>query len=141
MPSALVLDDSPARLRSFRRGLVGLAHTVLFDRAAEAIDHLRENAPTVVFLDHDLTDYGRDVDDAGTGMDVVSYLCAHADRLAANTRVVIHSLNPLAAPMMAKCLHGCGYRCLRTPFIWEHPELLATAVDGSLFPPPKKTVS
>lgn len=139
MTTALVVDDSPSRSRSFRRELIG-THVVVFDRAPEAIDWLRDHAPDIIFLDFDLHEYGLDIEDSGTGMDIVQYLCQSHDRLG-GAAVVVHSLNADAGPAMVRLLHGCGYRACQHTHIWEQPQALAKAVDGTLFPPPKKTVS
>lgn len=139
MTTALVLDDSPGRGRSFRRELIG-AHVVLFDRAPEAVDWLRDHTADVIFLDFDLHEYGLDIEDSGTGMDVVHYLCQASDRLS-GAGVVVHSLNPDAGPAMVRLLHNCGYRACRHTYIWEQPAALLKALDGSLFHAIKKTVS
>jgi hypothetical protein len=137
--TALILDDSPGRTRSFRRELVGTTIHA-FDRAGEAMDWLRSNVADVIFLDFDLHEYGLDIEDSGSGLDVAHFLCQHSDRHG-NAGVVIHSLNRTAGPAMARLLRSCGYRVAEHPFIWQQPHALAKAVDGSLFPPAQKTVS
>lgn len=141
MISALILDDSPTRRRCFHRELVGLVRPHLFDRAGDALDWLKDNVPDVCFLDHDLHEYGTDIAESGSGMDVAKYLRQHASRFAPSTAVVVHSLNRLCGPAMVEMLKDIGFRVCHAPFCWEQPGTMARAVSGSLFPKAKKPVS
>lgn len=75
----------------------------------------------VIFLDHDLAEShynGKGYEKAGTGMDVVDYLCTVEEDKRPDT-VIIHSWNIGRAIEMEKRLLSVGfksYKCFRVPF-------------------------
>jgi DNA-binding NarL/FixJ family response regulator len=107
----LVLEDNEARVRKFRRELVG--NVVDFARdAEEALALIGARAYDLVFLDHDLG--GEEMADsrgANTGYRVASLLARDGKNGAA--RVVLHSCNPAGAGMMALALP----RAVLAPFV------------------------
>ena len=134
--TALIVDDAPRRHHLFRQNLVGTGvKQVHVDTAADAIDYLRENAPAIIFLDYDLNEHGKTEDVAGNGLDVARYLRKNAPRLR-STRIIIHSLNPIAAPAIWYLLQSSGYRASTAPHIWKDADALAKAVADALFPQP-----
>lgn len=124
----LVLDDDPARHKAFRQGLIG-AQVVAFRTAPEAIAWLKDPlnpVPTTIFLDHDLDQFGTPASVAGNGMHVAAVIASQ--RRLVTAHVIVHSVNPLAGPVMARML----LRALRSvdlrPGAWNEDGTLTRAV-------------
>lgn len=119
----LILDDNPNRHRSFARNLVGHpkkhVHT-----APETIAALEQHAPSLLFLDFDLDQFGRSIEEVGTGLDVADFLISNVQDFAPQTRVVVHSLNPLGADEMVRRLMAAGYSVQYAPHAWENEAIL-----------------
>lgn len=118
MIRALFLDDSHVR-RTLARSNLDVDHLHTVATARECIDALSDPWD-VVYLDHDLG--GPDEQDnpiaqdasGQTGMDVV----AHVEREQPSVGVfVVHSLNPVAAPVMVERLRSAGYPVERRTWI------------------------
>lgn len=111
----LFLDDSPERAKIAKRELLCTHVTT----ASDCIELLERENWDDLYLDHDLggdpeltpttTDANGD-----TGMSVVNHLCLTRTNL--RMRIVVHSLNTLAAPRMVQELRKAGYRVERIPF-------------------------
>lgn len=118
----LILDDDPARHRAFTQGLIG-SHTQHTTTVAEFCAALQRQAPSVIFLDHDLADHGTPPEIAGDGLQAARFLAGRS-RLA-KPLVIIHSLNAVGRVRMAACLMPAGFRVLLRPSIWADDTLLS----------------
>jgi CheY-like chemotaxis protein len=120
----LILDDDPARMRAFRRGLIGATlHTV--SRADQAIDVITKTVPEVIFLDYDLDQHG-DLT-AGNGMQVVDAILMHPGRWL-RTRFFVHSINPFNGPAMWNRLRSAGLNAHYVPLAWGRDAVLDLAI-------------
>ena len=112
----LFLDDNPERAKAAKRALL-CTHVAT---AAECIEALKHAEWDAVYLDHDLGggpdgDAATTADARGmTGMDVVRWLCKEPGR--GETRMIVHSLNPIAAAQMFEELSNAGFEVSRVPF-------------------------
>lgn len=124
----LILDDDPARHQAFRRGLIG-AQVIACHIAAQAIAWLRDPehpVPSTIFLDHDLDQFGTPTPAAGNGMQVATAI-ASMPRLR-TTHVIVHSLNPLAGPVMTRMLLRAQRSVELRPGAWNENGTLLRAV-------------
>ncbi len=101
----LFLDDNPTRTKHFRSCVPSARTTETAQECIEAF--AREEDWDIVFLDHDL---GGEVfvesEREETGMGVVRWM---ADNQPKVKRVVVHSMNPIAAREMVAKLSDAGY--------------------------------
>jgi hypothetical protein len=105
----LVLDDDPARHDRFA---ASLGAYIPVETAYDAINALKKCPWDVVFLDHDLDQFG--AIDPGTGEDVADWIVDHAARFKAfNTLFVVHSHNWIFGPLIAKKLQDAGLDAVR----------------------------
>lgn len=119
MASVLILEDNPARVRSFRQNIIGIPITNL-STAPQAIAWLSDHTPNLLFLDYDLDQFGVDARIAGHGSDVAAWMSKHAKQFA-HALVVIHSLNEDGSTRMCDRLKSVGIAAMRFPFVWEKP--------------------
>jgi CheY-like chemotaxis protein len=119
MSSILILEDNPARVRSFRRNIIGIPITHAAT-APQAISWLSRNTPNLIFLDFDLDQFGTSAKIAGYGIDVASWISKHP-RQFEHTLVVIHSLNEGGAALMLDRIHSTGTAAMRFPSVWDKP--------------------
>lgn len=105
--NVLVLDDDPGRLEAFTRHFSRGACLSTARTADMAIWCLSQRHWDYVYLDHDLG--LTPVPDPGDGTQVVDYIVEMARRgRFRQTRFVIHSLNPVDGPKMARRLEAAG---------------------------------
>jgi CheY-like chemotaxis protein len=123
----LILDDDPARLRAFRRGLIGSTLNTV-SRADQAIAILGQTVPAVVFLDHDLDQHG-DLT-AGNGMQVVDMIVGRPGKWL-STRFFVHSINQLMGPAMWNKLRSVGLNAHYVPRAWDRNAVLDLAISCS----------
>lgn len=119
----LLLEDSQERRRWFRAQFAGNVLDETLD-PDEAVRWLRERAYDYIYLDHDLSDEQAARSAAGycgppeaTGYAVALWLAKHPE-CQPDARIVIHSLNELAARRMGHALREGGRRrVVRIPFL------------------------
>lgn len=97
----LFLDDDLNRCKKFKSNfpIAVITHT-----AVDCINELKNN-PDIVFLDHDLEGVFCNSEDKNTGMEVVRFLCKNK----VDVKIVVHSMNYLAYPIMIEKLKNYGY--------------------------------
>lgn len=127
----LVLEDDPSRITVFKRSFVG--HDVDFaETAAGAIGFLSSFRYDIIFLDHDLGgEKWVSSSHKNTGSEVVRwlvgwyngeknergrYLYPYSPASWPHTIFIIHSMNSVAAPLMAKNLRACRCSAKEVPF-------------------------
>ncbi len=109
MRRILFLDDAPERHQQIAAMIPNATHV---ETAADAIDQLRTNRFDIVFLDHDLDQYG--AVDPGSGEDVATWIIDHAARFRAwNTLFIVHSHNWIFGPLITKRLQQASLAALR----------------------------
>jgi CheY-like chemotaxis protein len=108
----LFLDDSPERIRAFKRAI---PYATIVETAAECIKQIGKEEWDWVLLDHDLGgEQFVDSDRKDTGMEVVRHLIANKpDKLP---RIIVHSLNSEARQKMCLDLVVAGYEATPLPF-------------------------
>lgn len=93
----LVLDDNDARLKAFKKHLIG--HILdCVKTAKEAIQKISETKYDAIFLDHDLGDRILEPSGYGTGFEVAQWLNEHSEKIPQIT--IIHSFNVYGARNM-----------------------------------------
>ena len=108
----VILDDDDERHDWFKKQFLNAHH---FKDANECIEFICKNHKEirVIFLDHDLADFGNNVIETEygnkeiTGWDVVRAMAK--DSLCQDAQIIIHSLNPDGADRMHTTLRNCGY--------------------------------
>ena len=115
--SVLILEDSPTRIKLFKQGFIGASTTIL-TKASLAISWLRSCTPRLICLDYDLDQYGEELKDAGTGLDVATFIAKNSKRFA-RTLIIIHSLNQKGAEKMIRILKINKLTASRHPNLWE----------------------
>lgn len=117
----LILDDDENRHGTFAHWFIDhyVCHAYTFDEFVNAI--LNETWD-IVFLDHDLNDYGKtSIGDKGygqvemTGLDAASQM-ARIPQEKRPFQVVVHSWNPPGAANMVDLLNDMGFNVLRWEF-------------------------
>ena len=114
----LILDDDENRHRAFIGALRGHSLTHAWT-SQEANHHLHDPAHDgfdVVFLDHDLGEFGEH--SAGTGLHVAHEVAGLSEDRRP-TLTVVHSHNPDGAAEMMRVLYRAGLNAQREPFC-EH---------------------
>lgn len=121
MSRILFLDDDNQRHDVFMANNAGPGILIVpVFNAPEAIETLRSSERfDFVFLDHDLADvhYGGSYDQAGTGMDVVDFMCSSeftSDKYP--NLVVVHSWNVVRGQAMTSKLSEHGFAVVRVFF-------------------------
>jgi|WetSurMetagenome_2_1015567.scaffolds.fasta_scaffold191588_2 CheY-like chemotaxis protein len=106
----LILDDSLARLTSFRRKLIGAVVTCV-ERSKDCIKELEENGPfDYLFLDHDLDQRTYVPSGPGTGYEVALWLKNNPEKKP--NKIILHTCNEYGIVRMkeelpeAICLPG-----------------------------------
>jgi len=113
----LILDDDEQRHAGFRRMLIGVnqTHVYNYDEAVKALQGPRFD---IAYLDHDLSDLaalGAPPAGERTGTDVARYIAGMpSDRRP--TQVIVHSYNVSGAIRMAFILHDAGVPVQRRPY-------------------------
>ncbi len=120
MASILILEDNPARVRSFRKNIIGIPITHMAT-APQAINWLSTHTPNLIFLDYDLDQFGTNARISGYGIDVASWISKHP-RQFEHALVVVHSLNEGGAIEMVDRLQRAGVVAMRFPYVWEKPD-------------------
>lgn len=116
-----ILEDSPVRIATFRRKLIGHDLTIA-ESAQQAINTMRAARDVetrssrfdLIFLDHDLG--GEEMvgtEGANTGSEVVRWM---ALEMGVCPTIVVHSLNAPAATYMIMKLTKAGFDCHYIPF-------------------------
>ena len=98
----LILEDRKERIDFFREKLH--AHEVsFFEHVTDAISFISNNYVDIIFLDHDLEQL-HDVpsDNFNTGYEFAKYIVDN--KLAENSTIIIHSMNPVGADAIYKVL-------------------------------------
>jgi uncharacterized transporter YbjL len=111
MHATLFLDDSVVRQQRFAREY---PDAVIVSTAEDAIAMLKLHAFSVAHLDHDLgdeiyVDSGR----PDTGMEVVRWIVENRPVVG---KVVVHTMNHEAGPVMVERLRNAGYDAEWVPF-------------------------
>lgn len=127
----LIIEDSPQRMRHFRRNLIG-AEVVIAKTSGDAIQWMSQMSFDVIFFDYDLhiyTEHGNP-QKSGTGLGAAAWLrCAYmAEPRAKKPLIIVHSLNEGGGEAIYKTLEREGFPTYRHPFAWAEPELLETLV-------------
>jgi len=108
----LILEDDINRIELFKSKLS--MHELTFcTRAMEAVNLVTNVKYDLMFLDHDLE--GKPYEDSdyeNTGYQVAKMIPATLNK---DTRIIIHSMNPVGAENM-KCIIGSSAE--RIPFSW-----------------------
>jgi hypothetical protein len=128
----LILDDMLGRHQAYRKRYAGhdLTHVETAQVACMALDQRRFD---LAHLDHDLraehyNDFNqgklggvKEVNQSGTGMDVVDFICRQkvTDR---PRRVIVHSWNSVRAPEMVRRLQEHGVEATWEMFRPDQPE-------------------
>lgn len=115
--SVLILEDSPTRIKLFRQGFIGTSTTIL-TKASLAISWLKGCTPRLICLDYDLNQYGEELEESGTGLDVAVLIAKHAKRFS-KTLIIIHSINEIGTKKMIRALTKVNLRPSRRPNLWE----------------------
>lgn len=121
----LFLDDDPERHRLIAQAFPNARHV---QTAAEAIRALQNKPWDVVFLDHDLDQFG--AVNPGTGEDVVDWVIAHEERFR-HTLFIVHSHNWIFGPVMERKLRAAGVPVLRYRAAETDPFFLKKVSVGS----------
>jgi len=121
---ALVLEDDKNRVKEFKQRMLEIGCVADYvDTARAAIDLLRKKTYDVIFLDHDLGgEVFADITDSNTGSEVARWISGNP----VGCPVVIHSLNPVGADNMKKCIEGA----VHVPFVWQEDKFHATVKPG-----------
>jgi len=116
----LILDDQAERHQAFDKLLSQSANLTHVYTYHDAVAALESGVFDVVYLDHDIADYGASPIGYGerelTGADVALYMSRVLDSSKRPQRVVIHSANPVGAANIAVTLETAGIPCIREPF-------------------------
>jgi len=116
----LILDDDPHRHYDFKCKFIGHLDSHV-ETASDCIAALRDEDWDIVFLDRDLSDFGRDREEAGNGEDVANWLWDHPDRIPKH--VVIHSINVSGSKAIYTVIRANapkGTVVERFPFAWKY---------------------
>ena|SRR5690606_25896798 len=122
----LVLEDSPERIREFKRNLIG-CNVDITKNPNEAMQFLKEKSYDYIFLDCDLEEnhyfpsYWTDkmiTESKTTGVAVARFLEENPD-LSKSATVVVHSLNPVGSKSMMKFCEPRGARYIPYYQLWD----------------------
>ncbi len=97
----LILEDNKKRVSGFNQSLIG-CYVECFSSVRKIISSLEEESWDYLFLDHDLDGKIFVPSGPGTGYEVAQWLKNHPDNMP--VKVIVHSLNDIAQPLMAKVL-------------------------------------
>lgn len=99
----LILEDSVARIETFKRKLANEYDLYFFDQVRDAIEALSLMGPfDIVFLDHDLDDkIYVNSEEPNTGYQLAKYI---SDNKLEFTQVIIHSMNAVGSARMKDIL-------------------------------------
>ena len=110
-PKVLFLDDVSTRIRNFSRKYPFADIVKTADKCIEAIKSKRYD---IVQLDHDLGgEAWVDSSRADTGMEVVRFIEEHKPDIG---KIIVHSWNTSAGPVMVDRLIRAGYPAIYRPF-------------------------
>jgi len=127
-----ILEDDENRVVTFKNKLHD-HDLVIVDNAEDAIRELQAGDFDAIFLDHDLGgETYVDTNNKNTGSEVVRWMCAAymPTPVAANTAMIIHSLNYPASISMWDKLTDAGFTNVHTiPFT----RLVSTYFDDPSF--------
>jgi hypothetical protein len=125
----LILDDNKTRHTQFARKFFN--HELMHVRKySEVVSALQSKGPwDVVFLDHDLADFGdgeyrHEASMYGssrheyTGVDVACFISRQLSEEKRPPRIVVHSWNPDGARTMAGILQQVGIHVMLAPSCW-----------------------
>lgn len=122
----LVVEDDDGRVAWLRERLPEDVHLVVASSAGRAIGLLRLDRGHVyagVMLDHDLQGHvATEADKQLSGTEVLNTLM---QTVSLDVPVLVHSMNPVDAPRMAKRLEQAGFYVERIPFAVLTPERFA----------------
>jgi hypothetical protein len=125
----LILDDNSYRHMEFAHRFADddRTHCHTYHQAIEALNN---DFFDVIFLDHDLGDF-HDADKYEgydgklkeyTGLDVAVYIAKDFGKyLNEKPRIVVHSVNPVGAPVMRSVLQDAGFDVVWDPFTEGKP--------------------
>ena len=99
--NVIVLEDSSERIKAFREAYRG-SEIIFTKTPKQTISALKRLPCDLLYLDHDLGDK------AGTGLDVVNFLC-NDKSVFRGTYIIIHSWNVVASRVMADALIKADY--------------------------------
>ena len=109
--SLLFLDDSVHRQQEFSREY---PNATIVSTAIEAISMLRSRSFSVVYLDHDLSgEIYVSSERQDTGMEVVRWIVENQPVI---DKIVVHTMNEVAGPIMVNTLQQAGYKAKWLPF-------------------------
>jgi hypothetical protein len=99
----LILEDSFARIDTFRRKLEKDYDLYFFDNVKDSIEALQIMGPfNIVFLDHDLDDkIYVNSNEANTGYQLAKYISENNLKF---DQIIIHSMNPVGSDNMKRLL-------------------------------------
>lgn len=114
----MLIEDNQDRIDRIRSWLPGDCLLVVATSAGKAIGILQRDRGYVygaVMLDHDLHEQAATEDDLSlSGSDLVETLITHLSR---DVPILIHSMNPTRAPLLAQRLNRAGFDVTRIPFV------------------------
>ena len=116
----LILDDDPNRHKAFKRLFIGHLDTHV-ETASDCIEALRYKDWDILFIDRDLSDWGRPYHEAGTGNDVAEWLWENPDRIPPH--VIVHSINVSGSRAIYTVIRANapkGTVVERFPFAWQN---------------------
>ncbi len=113
----LLIEDDIGRVEDFRAWLPSWAMLVWAQSAGAALGVIRRDSGRVyggVLLDHDLEQRAKTVDDESlSGTDVALALVQH---FSTDVPILIHSMNQVHVPRVARQLDDRGFWVTRIPF-------------------------
>jgi len=115
----LVIEDNPSRIRHFRQELIGAA-TTFTNTAEEGLALIRNRHFDVVFMDHDLEEYGP----SPTKGAIVVREALKCPKCWKKKIWIIHSLNEKGNAQMFTSLRKAGACVISWPYAWRNPTLL-----------------
>jgi CheY-like chemotaxis protein len=110
----LIIEDDPARIRLIQSWLPADVRVNVASSAGRAMGTLRRDTGNVysgILLDHDLQDQRvTEEDQELSASDLLSLIIQH---IAPDVPVLVHSMNPVGAPMMVRSLETAGFYVTR----------------------------
>jgi len=112
----LLIEDNPARARTIQGWIPEGVRCVLVTSAGRALGLIKRDAGRVyggILLDHDLQEQTVAQDEyLLSGSDLLDHIIRHVSK---DVPILIHSMNMLQGPSMARKLEAAGFSVTRIP--------------------------
>lgn len=121
MQKIFILDDEPARHRTFTKRFAGAQITRAFN-ATDGMACLEDGPYDVAYIDHDLGDWYKVLDEDGetlverTGLTVLEHMLNNIPREKWPRAVIVHSWNAPRAKLMVELLRDKEVPAAYQPF-------------------------